>query len=322
MPNRSCTRTRPAAPRARRPAGIAGAVRYASSNCPNRSRNSCPRNRRARNSGRSSRLRRSSIHPRPVLSPHRVSCCRPTNRHAGTTRHRSRTPRVQRPSPRGRRARCGTPAPPLRLPTNCPLHRRRGTPGDRVRSRKSRSARSEAPDSRVQPTCYSLTEMITRRTFLTTVAATPLAAQPAEPIIDIHQHTNYTGRTDEELIRHQRDMRIAKTVPLPASSKYGLAAGCGGNDTVVPIARRLPKEYIFFANELPDIPETLDVLQKYLKMGAIGIGEQKFPVEADSPHLVAKIAEEHRIPVLLHFEFKNYNLNFDASTRSWSAIRA
>src|SRR5437879_5278932 len=152
----------------------------------------------------------------------------------------------------------------------------------------------------------------TRRLFLASLTA-PLLAQTAEPIIDIHQHTNYTGRTDEELVGHQREMGVSKTVLLPAGSKYGLAAGCGGNDTVVPIARRLPNEFVFFANELPDIPDTRAVLEKYLKMGAIGIGEQKFPVEADSPHidLIAKIGLEHRVPVLLHFEFKNYNLNFE-----------
>lgn len=154
--------------------------------------------------------------------------------------------------------------------------------------------------------------MISRRNFLAAMAA-PLAAEAAEPIIDIHQHTNYTGRTDEELIRHQREMGVSKTVLLPAGSKYGLAAGAGGNDTVVALARLLPKEYVFFANELPDIPETRPVLEKYLQLGAIGIGEQKFPVEADSAYidLVASIAQEHNVPVLLHFEHNNYNLNFN-----------
>ncbi|HEY1337867.1 MAG TPA: amidohydrolase family protein [Bryobacteraceae bacterium] len=154
--------------------------------------------------------------------------------------------------------------------------------------------------------------MVSRRCFLAAMAA-PLAAQPAEPIIDIHQHTNYTGRSDEELIRHQREMGVSKTVLLPAGSKYGLAAGAGGNDTCVAVARRLPKEYVFFANELPDIAETRPVLEKYLKIGAIGIGEQKFPVESDSKYidLVADIAKEHNVPVLLHFEHKAYNLNFE-----------
>src|ERR1043165_4796443 len=155
--------------------------------------------------------------------------------------------------------------------------------------------------------------MLSRRTFIQAAAVAPLAAQTSEPIIDIHQHTTYSGRSDEDLIRHQREMGVSKTVLLPAGSKYGLAAQCGGNDTVVAIARKLPKEYLFFANELPDIPEARPVIEKYLKMGAIGIGEQKFPVEADSKYidLIADIAAEHRVPVLLHFEYKNYNLGFE-----------
>lgn len=153
--------------------------------------------------------------------------------------------------------------------------------------------------------------MLSRRTFLLTlVAAEP--ARAAEPIIDIHQHTNYSGRSDAELIAHQREMGVSKTVLLPAGSKYGLAAGAGGNDTVVAIARQYPDEYHFFANELPDIPEARSVLEKYLKLGAIGIGEQKFPVHIDSPSidLVAEIAREFQVPVLLHFEHNNYNLGF------------
>jgi uncharacterized protein len=154
--------------------------------------------------------------------------------------------------------------------------------------------------------------MISRRGFLATAAALPLQGQ-AEPVIDIHQHTNYSGRTDEELVLHQRAMGIARTVLLPAGSKYGLAAGCGGNDTVVALARRLPKEYVYFANELPDIPETRAVIERFLKGGAIGIGEQKFPVEADSAAIegIAKLAGEFGVPVLLHFEFGHYNLGLE-----------
>jgi uncharacterized protein len=151
--------------------------------------------------------------------------------------------------------------------------------------------------------------MVTRRSFLAATLAAPALAQPAEPIIDIHQHTNYSGRSDAELIEHQRKMGVSKTILLPAGSKYGLAAQAGGNDTVVAVARRLPKEYVFFANELPDIPEARPVIEKYLKMGAIGIGEQKFPVEVDSKFidLIATIAREHNVPVLLHFEHEHYN---------------
>ena len=155
-----------------------------------------------------------------------------------------------------------------------------------------------------------MADTLSRRSFL---AAAPVLAASAEPIIDIHQHTNYSGRTDDELIQHQRDLGISRTVLLPAGSKYGLAAGCGGNDTVLAIARRLPKEYVFFANELPNIPEAKTVLEKYLKLGAIGIGEQKFPVEADSKaiDLIANIARHHNVPVLLHFQYQTYNLGYE-----------
>ena len=133
------------------------------------------------------------------------------------------------------------------------------------------------------------------------------------PIIDIHQHTNYSGRSNADLVAHQRKMGISKTVLLPAGSKYGLAVGAGGNDTVVELARQYPKEFVFFANELPDLPQTQAVLEKYLQMGAIGIGEQKFPVEADSRHidLVAEIAHYFDVPVLLHFEYGTYNVGFE-----------
>ena len=95
-------------------------------------------------------------------------------------------------------------------------------------------------------------------------------ADGAEPVIDIHQHTNYHGRSDDQLVAHQHTMGISKSVLLPAGSKYGLAAGCGGNDTVVKLAKEHPGMFVFFANELPDIPAAKPVIEKYLNAGAIG----------------------------------------------------
>lgn len=171
---------------------------------------------------------------------------------------------------------------------------------------------------------------LTRRKFLGASTAAVLAATcrgaraqeksaddsevaDAIKIIDIHQHTNYSGRTDEALVAHQRAMGITLTVLLPAGRKYGLAAGCGGNQTVVDLSRKHPKEYVYFANELPDIPEAKKEIEKYLETGAIGIGEQKFPVECDSAHIekIASIAQDHGVPVLLHFQHKAYNLKFE-----------
>lgn len=157
---------------------------------------------------------------------------------------------------------------------------------------------------------------LTRRAFLTTaagLAASGVTSAQAYPIIDIHQHTPYSGRTADQLVAHQHTMGISKTVMLPSGRRGGLAADAGSNDVVWELKKRYPDEYVVFANELPDIPETRQVLEKYLKMGAIGIGEQKFPVDCDSKHihLIADIAGEFDVPVLLHFEHEQYNFHIE-----------
>ncbi|MCI0666315.1 MAG: amidohydrolase, partial [Acidobacteria bacterium] len=163
---------------------------------------------------------------------------------------------------------------------------------------------------------------INRRKFLTVTCATVAASltsefesvrSTGEKIIDIHQHTNYSGRIDDDLIRHQSKIGIYKTVLLPAGSKFGLEANALGNDSVVALAQKFPNEFVFFANELPDIVETRQVIERYLKLGAIGIGEQKFQVECDSKYiqLIAEIARDHRVPVLLHFQHGKYNTGFE-----------
>jgi uncharacterized protein len=163
-----------------------------------------------------------------------------------------------------------------------------------------------------------MNNLYARRTFLRAAGATMAAALSSTealaqtPIIDIHQHTHYSGRSDEDLIQHQRTMGITKTVLLPAGSKHGLEADAWGNDSCLTLAKKYPKEYYFFANELPDIAETRAVLEKYLKLGAIGIGEQKYFVDADASaiELIAAIAQAYDVPVLLHFQHGKYNMNF------------
>lgn len=174
---------------------------------------------------------------------------------------------------------------------------------------------------------------VSRRKFLL-ASATALAAgklhlaaadaPAAEPIIDIHQHTNYADRTNDQLIAHQRAMGVTLTILLPAGREVntpsthngksnGLAAKCHGNESCFELARQYPKEYRYFANEVPDLPDARQELEKYLKLGAIGIGEQKFGVSCDSPpiELVAEIAQEFRVPVLLHFQHAMYNLQIE-----------
>ncbi len=157
---------------------------------------------------------------------------------------------------------------------------------------------------------------LSRRAFLAAVSSClipPALPQGAETIIDIHQHTNYSGRTNDQLVAHQRTMGISKTILLPAGSLYGLAAGCGGNQTVVDLARQYPNEYVYFANEVPDLAGARAEMEKYLKMGAIGIGEQKFHVDCDSApiQMVAETARQLGVPVLLHFQHGVYNMGIE-----------
>ena len=54
---------------------------------------------------------------------------------------------------------------------------------------------------------------LTRRKFIaaTATAALPclaLGRKPKQEIIDLHQHTNYSGRNDERMLGHQRALGV------------------------------------------------------------------------------------------------------------------
>lgn len=148
--------------------------------------------------------------------------------------------------------------------------------------------------------------------------------EDTEPIIDIHQHTDYSGRTDEQLITHQRAMGITTTILLPSgrplnygSTYYGVSNGLQakttGNEACQTIAKKYPKEFIAGANEVPDFPECVQEIAKYLKLGAPIIGEQKFGIECDSPEMqkIYALAQEYRVPVLMHWQYGMYNRGFE-----------
>ncbi len=144
-----------------------------------------------------------------------------------------------------------------------------------------------------------------RRDFLATTAAIGAGAlwssfvrgddarNPAEPIIDIHQHTNYRERTNAQLLAHQRTMGVTQTILLPSGSAVSRAStaggkhnglggvGAGGNETALLMSREHPQEVFFGANEVADLPEARAEIVKYLDLGGIIIGEQKFGVEID-----------------------------------------
>ncbi|PYR92514.1 MAG: amidohydrolase [Acidobacteria bacterium] len=145
-----------------------------------------------------------------------------------------------------------------------------------------------------------------------------------EPIIDIHQHVGYTGRSDEALIAHQRAMGATMTVLLPAGRPVitasthegvsnGLQAQCLGNEECRRLARANRHAFAFGANEVPDLADATTIIEGYLRRGAVIIGEQKFGVECDSPEMerIYHLAEVHHVPVLMHWQFQMYNYGFE-----------
>jgi len=173
-----------------------------------------------------------------------------------------------------------------------------------------------------------------RREFLTTSSlallgiATPgLRADPidaVEPIVDIHQHLGYSGRPDEVLLTHQRAMGATTTILLPAGRPVsrpsthdgvsnGLQAQCLGNEACRVFARTHRKAFAFGANEVPDIEGATDEIERYLKRGGVIIAEQKFGVECDAPAMqkIYELAQAHRVPVLMHWQFEMYNYGFE-----------
>jgi predicted TIM-barrel fold metal-dependent hydrolase len=150
------------------------------------------------------------------------------------------------------------------------------------------------------------------------------AGEGLGPIIDVHQHTTYLGRPNEYLFAHQRNMGIAMTIMLPGGTPVdlpsthrgktnGLYAGAGVTETCRVIAKEFPDKYRYFANEVPDLPGAKQTLEKYLDDGAIGIGEQKFNLDIDSPQmeLIFDIARAYKVPVLLHFQYQMFNTGYE-----------
>ena len=186
---------------------------------------------------------------------------------------------------------------------------------------------------------------ISRRDFLVTTAVAAAtttlgfaanAAAPAEPIIDLHQHTDYggqrdaqwkttrPGRNNEALIAHQRAMGITATILLPAGHfvvresthggiSNGLQSTCSSNEACYALAKAHPGEFLFGANEVSDLDTAPQEIETYLKLGAVIIGEQKFGVECDSAAMqkLFVLAGAYNVPILMHWQYKMYNYGFE-----------
>ncbi len=153
----------------------------------------------------------------------------------------------------------------------------------------------------------------------------PVEADPPEPILDVHQHVFYEGRSNEQLLAHQRFNGVTITNLLPGDG--WLLSVVGGNADVVALQAEHPEEFVRFAcadpvegrmfdvggqvltgEAAPPPPSVLDLSRRKpspfgqnwptadAKLrawglgaggpdGALGIGEQKFHVPLDSPEM-------------------------------------
>ena len=171
---------------------------------------------------------------------------------------------------------------------------------------------------------------ITQTSVIALGSAIPLklmaedATKKKEPIIDIHQHIHYHARTDEQLMAHQLAMGVSTTILLPAGRpanspathqgvSNGLQAQVGGNAESYLFAKEHKKQYRFGVCAVPDAQDALYEIEKYLKLGALVIGELKFGVEFDSPemHKIYQLAQHYNVPVLMHWQHGMYNYGFD-----------
>ncbi len=193
---------------------------------------------------------------------------------------------------------------------------------------------SHQPAARPSP-LSPRSSQLSRRDFLAASALLALAAAVpgcktgeegwgTEPIIDIHQHLGYSGRSDEVLLAHQRAMGVTKTILLPAGRPVntasthngfsnGLQAQCLGNEPCYRFAKAHRSHYRFGACEVPDLPDAVQEVEKYLNLGGVVIGELKFGVECDSPGMqkLYQVAADYGVPVLMHWQYGMYNYGFE-----------
>jgi uncharacterized protein len=145
-----------------------------------------------------------------------------------------------------------------------------------------------------------------RRQFLGSVLAA--AANPGRaadspwggPVLDIHLHP----RRDSGLeIDHLEGSGVRRAVLLP---------GAGSEERAASLVAKSPDRFVRFTNADVRKPECAALIRTALKNGATGIGELKYPVQADGPEMrrVYEVAAEFRVPVLLHFEEGNFNSGF------------
>jgi predicted TIM-barrel fold metal-dependent hydrolase len=138
-------------------------------------------------------------------------------------------------------------------------------------------------------------------------AASSLGRAQTQPrIVDIHQHTRYNQRPDEYVAPHQRALGVTTSVLLAGDG--WMLSQLGANSVCSEFAAT-HDGFVRFACCDPARADCVDVLRKEIRAGALGIGEMKFEIDVDGPEMrrVYDLAEETRVPVLLHFWHQTHN---------------
>ncbi len=167
------------------------------------------------------------------------------------------------------------------------------------------------------------TTRFTRRQLLTGTIGFFVRAASAEstPVFDIHCHSSFPTHSEKLIVEHQRSCGIRTSALLPlnsAAAHIGLLPSFNiAQDSAIQMARKYAGEFVWFAVADPRKKTCSQILRKYLEAGASGIGEMEFQIDCDSPKMevVYKLAEEFRVPVLLHFEFGASNTGFERFPR-------
>jgi uncharacterized protein len=128
----------------------------------------------------------------------------------------------------------------------------------------------------------------TRREFFFQVSAAAVLPWKS-PVLDIHVHVDYSGRTNEQLLVH--------------CDALGVKRG---------VMRAHPSRFVRFSSADLKGPDPIRRIRTFLDNGGIGIGEQKYPVACDGPEMraVYELAAEYRLPVLMHFQEPTLNTGF------------
>ena len=132
-------------------------------------------------------------------------------------------------------------------------------------------------------------------------------------MIDFHQHIGHMGRSLAQTLAHQEAHGVEKSVILPIDNT-ATPPEFWPTEIALEAARDYPDRLIAFVHVDPTKKDALDTIKRGRDGGARGFGEHKvrLPVDAPESLVIYELCAELALPVLLHFEYGNYNYNFEA----------